>query len=167
MTLLSHVLAALVAAALLSWRARVRGAWSGLSSIAPIVATAILAFVALSGAWSTWRTLRSEYNANSKIPAVQAEVRGGETAGANVPFVEWLNATLPQGAPYYVYATDKGGGGYQWLTYRLYPRVAVTDPEDARWFVFAGGVSPAAAGLTRREVSLREFQPGLALGERR
>lgn len=167
MTLLSNVLAALVVVALLSWRARVRGAWSGLSSIAPMVATAILAFVALSGAWSTWQALRSEYNTNSKIPAGQAEVRGGETAGANVPFVEWLNATVPQGEPYYVYAADKDGGGYQWLTYRLYPRVAVADPKDARWLVFAGGVSPAAAGLTPRDVSLKEYQAGLALGERR
>jgi hypothetical protein len=166
MTMLSQVLAVVVAAVLLAWRARARGASTSTRSTAVAAVIAILTFVSLSGLWATCKTLRDERSANAALSPADSATRGGAQAGANVGFVEWVNGNLPAGAGFHL---SNGGdeATYQWLTYRLYPRVAIADPARAHWIVFLK-VTPEAAGFKRREFSrVMQFAPDLFLAERR
>jgi hypothetical protein len=167
MTLLSLVSAVLVAAALLSWRARVRGPGLSIGAAAVVAVAAILTFDALSSFWGRWQTLRDERSANAAIAPADAATRPGAAAGASVGFVEWLNGVLPRGAPFYVATNGSDPGNYQWLLFRLYPRVAVDSPSRAHWVVFVRE-TPAAAGFHRTDfVRYMRFTPDLAVGERR
>jgi hypothetical protein len=166
MTLLSEALAVLVVAALLTWRGRVRGAPMGMRSAAVVAVLAVLAFDAVSASWVTWQGFRNDRRANAAIPAADVATRPGASIGANVAFVEWLNGKLPPGAEFYLRSTGADEATYQWLTYRLYPRVAVQDA-SAHWLVFLG-ITPADAGYKRSEFSrVEQFAPGLLLAERR
>ncbi len=166
MTMLSQAFAVLVAAALLAWRARVRGAPAGIRSAAVAAVLGILVFVTLSGSWTAWQAFRSERRANAAIPAADIETHPGAAIGANVGFVEWLNGKLPPRVSFYLRTTGADDATYQWLTYRLYPRVAVQD-SGAHWVVFIG-LTPAEAGFGPREFSpVQQYAPGLLLAERR
>ena len=167
MTMLSQGLAVLVAAALLSWRARIRGATPGIRSMAVVAVIGILTFVSLSTFWGTWQSFRDERRANAAVAPADAATRGGAAAGANVAFVEWLNWKLPAGVPFHISTDGSDESTYQWLTYRLFPRVAVQDAAKARWFVFLR-VTPAAAGFKPKYFSrVLQFAPDLMLAERR
>jgi hypothetical protein len=167
MTMLSQGFAVLVAAALLSWRARVRGSSYSTRSMAVVAVIAILTFVSLSSFWGAWQGFRNERRANADVAPADAATRGGGAAGASVAFVEWLNWKLPAGAPFHISTNGSDEATYQWLTYRLFPRVAIVDAAKAHWLVFLK-VTPAAAGFDRREFSrVLEFAPDLVLAERR
>lgn len=164
--MLSQGFAVLVAAALLSWRARVRGT-GGLRSMAVAAVIAVLTFVSLSAAWSTWKGFRDERRGNASIAAADAATRGGAGAGANTGFVEWLNWKLPPGVRYYLRTDGSDEGTYQWATYRLHPRVAISDADEAHWLVFLK-VTPAAAGFKRADFArVERYAPDLVLAERR
>jgi hypothetical protein len=166
MTLLSQAFAVLVAAALLAWRARVRGTPAGFRSTAVAAVFAILVFVTLSGSWTAWQAFRSERRANAAIPAADVATRPGASIGANVAFVEWLNGKLPARAKFYLRTSGADEATYQWLTYRLYPRVAVQD-STAHWVVFLG-LTPAEAAFKPGDFArVEQFAPGLLLAERR
>jgi hypothetical protein len=166
MTMLSQVAAVLVAAVLLAWRGRVRGAPIGMGSAAVLAVAAVLTFDALASSWTTWQGFRSDRRANAAISAAEVATRPGATIGADVGFVEWLNGKLPAGTEFYLRTSGGDEATYQWLTYRLFPRVAVQD-STARWVVFLG-VTPEAAGYKRRDFSqVQEYAPGLLLAERR
>src|SRR5437763_3240381 len=127
MTLLSEAFAVVVAAALLAWRGRIRGTALGIRSAVVLAVVAVLTFDALSGSWTTWQGFRHERRANAAIPAADVATHPGASIGANVAFVEWLNGKLPAGARFYLRTTGADEPTYQWLTYRLFPRVAVQD----------------------------------------
>jgi len=166
MTMLSQASAVLVAAALLSWRARFRGASFSVGTAALVAVAAILTFGALSSFWGEWQGFRSERRANAAILPADASTRGGAAAGANTGFVEWLNGNLPARAEFYLRTNGSDEATYQWLLYRLYPRVAV-NASRAHWVVFLR-LTPAAAGFKRQEFSrVLEFAPDLSLAERR
>lgn len=157
----------LVAAALLSRRARVRGSSYSTRSMALVTVIALLTFFSLSSFWGAWEGFRKERRANAAVTPADAATRGGAAAGANVAFVEWLNSKLPPGAPFYVRTNGSDEATYQWLTYRLYPRIARPAADQAHWLVFLK-VTPAAEGFDRREFSsVEEFAPDLVLAERR
>jgi hypothetical protein len=167
MTLLSQVFAVVLAAALLAYRARVRAAPQGIRSTAVVAVIAILAFVSLTSFWTVWHGFRDERRANAAVPPADAATRGGAAAGANVGFVEWLNWKLPAGARFYIHTNGTDEATYQWLTYRLYPRVAIGESAQARWLVFLK-VTPEAAGVDRRDLkSVQEYAPDLFLAEQR
>jgi hypothetical protein len=167
MTMLSQASAVLVAAALLSWRARFRGSSFSVGTAAVVAVAAVLTFGALSSFWGEWQGFRSERRANAAIAPADASTRGGAAAGANAGFVEWLNANLPARAEFYVRTNGSDEATYQWLLYRLYPRVAVEDASRAHWVVFLR-LTPEAAGFKRQEFSrVLEFAPDLSLAERR
>lgn len=162
MVLLSQAFAALAAAVLLAWRARVRGPWSGTRSLTVAAVIGILTFVSLSAAWRSWQGFRHERKADAAIPEYETELSGGAGAGANVPFVEWLRSQLPEGSSYQVVTNGADAATYQWLTYRLYPRVA--SPGPAHWVVFLGSPPPRnRSGFAR----VARYAPGLLLAERR
>jgi hypothetical protein len=166
MTMLSQASAVLVAAALLSWRARFRSSSFGVGSAAVLAVTAILTFTALSSFWVTWHGFRTERSANARTPPEQAATAGGPAAGANTDFVEWLNGKLPAGAPFFVSTDGSDAGTYQWLLYRLYPRVALEDASRAHWIAFLR-TTPQAAGFQRSEFAhVFKLAPDLALAER-
>jgi hypothetical protein len=163
MTLLSQVFAIFVAAALLAFRARARGPSPSTRSTAVIVVVAVLTFISVSSFWGVWQGFRKDHRANEAVTPADAATRGGIGAGANVAFVEWLNTNLPPGESYLVSGNANDIGTYQWLTYRLYPRLA-TDGK-ARWIVFLR-VTPEGAGFKRQQFSrVLEFAPDLALAE--
>ena len=165
MTLLSQVFAVTVAIALLAYRVRARGALSSPRSIAVAVVLVVLTFVSLSSLWGVWRAFSDNHSANESITVADAATRGGVAAGANTQFAEWLSAHLPKGATYQVSGNANDIATYQWLTYRLYPRVA-TDGE-ADWIVFLNS-SPEAAGYKRGRFSrVLKYSPVLQLGELR
>jgi hypothetical protein len=167
MTMLSQVSAVLVAAALLSWRSRVRGASFGVGTAAVVAVAAILTFGGLSSFWVVWQGFRSEHRANAAVTPADAATRGGAAAGANVQFVEWVNGKVPAGEPVYVSTNGSDEATYQWLLYRLYPRVALQDASKTRWVVFLR-TTPEAAGFKRKEFAhIERLAPDLALGERR
>jgi hypothetical protein len=166
MTMLSLVSAVLVAAALLSWRARVRGPGLSIGTAAVVAVAAILTFGALSSFWGNWQTLRDERRTNAPISADDAATSGGAAAGANVGFAEWLNGVIPKGAPYYVSTDGSDPANYQWLLYRLYPRVAVDTATRAHWIVLLHQ-TPQAAGFHRSDFVLKRFMSDLAVAERR
>jgi hypothetical protein len=167
MTMLSQASAVLVAAALLSWRARIRSSSFGIGTAAVLAIAAILTFTALSSFWGSWQAFRSDRRANASTPAALAATSGGPSAGANVDFVEWLNGKLPAGAPFYISTNSSDPGTYQWLLYRLYPRVAIEDPSRAQWVVFLR-VTPEGTGFHRRDFAhVFTFAPDLLLAERR
>jgi hypothetical protein len=167
MTMLSQLSAVLVAAALLSWRSRFRSSALSLRTAAPVAVAAILTFGALSPFWNIWQGFRSERRANAAITPADAATRGGPAAGANVAFVEWLNGKLPAGAPFHVVTNGSDEGTYQWLTYRLFPRIALPDRTQAHWIVFLR-MTPEAAGFRRAEFAhVFKLAPDLALAERR
>jgi hypothetical protein len=165
--MLSQVSAVLVAAALLSWRARFRSPSLTLGTAAVVAVAAILTFGALSSFWGVWQGFRSERRANAAITPADASTRGGAAAGANVQFVEWLNGNIPAGETIYVSTNGSDEATYQWLLYRLYPRVALQDSSKVHWVVFLR-VTPEAAGFKQSEFSrVLRLAPDLALGERR
>jgi hypothetical protein len=167
MTLLSQVSAVLVAAALLSWRSRVRGASFSIGTAAVVAVVAILTFGGLSGFWGAWQGFRNERRANAAIAPADAATRGGAAAGANAEFVEWVNGKVPAGEPVYVSTTGSDEATYQWLLYRLYPRVALQDASKVRWVVFLR-TTPAAAGFKRKEFArVEQLAPDLLLAERK
>jgi hypothetical protein len=166
-TLLSQVFALIVAAVLLAWRARARGALSSARSMAVAAVIAVLTFASLATLWGTWQGFRNERRANAAVPAADVALKGGYAAGANVAFVEWLNGNLPAGDRYFITTNGSDEATYQWLTYRLFPRVAVGNPEQARWVVFLK-VTPAASEFKPRDFSrVIEFAPDMVLAERR
>jgi hypothetical protein len=167
MTMLSQGFAVLVAAALLSWRARVRVTARGLAPMAVAAVLAILTFLALSSFWGAFQGFRNERRANARVAPTDAAVAGGPVAGANTAFVEWLNWKLPPGAGYEVATTGGDEGTYQWLTYRLYPRRAIREGGGAHWVVFLR-TNPKATGHKRSEFArVIKFEPDLLLAERR
>src|SRR5215212_2993807 len=105
MTMLSQGFAVLAAAALLSWRARVRVSARGIGSMGVAAVLAILTFLALSSFWGAWQGFRHERSANARIAPADAAVAGAGVAGANSAFVEWLNYKLPAGAGYEIATT--------------------------------------------------------------
>jgi hypothetical protein len=167
MTMLSQLSAVLVAAALLSWRSRFRNHPFSLGSAAVVAVAAILTFGALSSFWGVWQGFRSERRADAAIAPADAATRGGPAAGANVQFVEWLNGKLPARAAFHISTNGSDEATYQWLLYRLYPRVALQNASRAHWLVFLR-VTPEAAGFKRQEFSrVLQLAPDLALAERR
>jgi hypothetical protein len=167
MTMLSQASAVLVAAALLSWRARFRNSSQSIGSAAAVAVATILTFAALSSFWGVWQGFRSERRGNAEIAPADAATRGGAATGANVSFVEWLNGKLPVRDSYYVSTNGSAIATYQWLTYRLYPRIAVEDSSRARWVVFLA-VTPEGAGFKRRDFAhVSTYAPDLLLAERR
>jgi hypothetical protein len=167
MIMLSQGFAVLVAAALISWRARVRASASTIPSAVVVAVIAVLTFVSLSSFWSTWQGFRNDRRANAAVTPADAATRAGAAAGANVAFAEWLNANLPAVAPFYVSTNGGDPANYQWLTYRLFPRVAIQDSGKARWVVFLR-VTPDAAGFKRQDFArVLAFAPDLLLAERR
>jgi hypothetical protein len=167
MTMLSQGFAVVLAASLLSWRARVRGSTQSIRSMAVVVVIAVLAFLSLSSFWGVYKVLRDERRANSALTPADVTNRGGVGAGANVAFVDWLNGKLPAGASFYVSTNGSDEATYQWLTYRLFPRVALDEQESAHWLVFLK-VTPEAAGVDPSELTnVQTFAPDLVLAERR
>jgi hypothetical protein len=167
MTMLSQGFAVLVAAALLSWRARVRGSASSIRSTAVVVVVAVLTFVSLSSLWDTWQGFRDNRRANAVLAPANAATLGGAAAGANLDFVEWLSSNLPPRAEFYVSTNGSDPGSYQWLTYRLFPHVAIPDRAKAHWIVFLR-VTVEAGGFKRGEFSrVLAYGPDLLLAERR
>lgn len=163
MTFLSELVAIAVAVALLAYRLRARGPVSSPRAIAVSVVLSVLTFVSLSSFWVVWEGFRRDQRANAAVTPADAATRGGVVAGANVQFVEWLSAHLPKGATYQVSGNDNDIATYQWLTYRLYPRVA-TDGA-AGWIVFLN-TSPEGAGYKRQRFSrVLKYSPNLQLGE--
>jgi hypothetical protein len=167
MTMLSQGFAVLVAAALLSWRARVRGSMPGIRSTAVVAVVAVLTFVSLSTFWATWQGFRHDRRGNAAIAPASAATLGGAAAGADLAFVDWLNRNLPARVPYYLSTNGTDPGSYQWLTYRLFPHVALADRAKAHWIVFLR-VTPEAGGFNRSEFSrVLEFGRDELLAERR
>jgi hypothetical protein len=167
MTMLSQASAVLVAAALLSWRARFRSSSFGVGSGAVLAVAAILTFTALSTFWVTWHGFRTESNANADTPAEVAVASAGVAAGADVGFVNWVNGKLPARATFFVSTNGSDAGTYQWLLYRLYPRVALEDAARAHWIVFLR-MTPEAAGFHRGDFAyVYKLAPDLAVAERR
>jgi hypothetical protein len=167
MTMLSQVAAVLVAAALLSWRARFRGGSFSIGTAAVTAVAAILTFGALSSFWGVWQGFRSERRANAAITPADAATRGGAAAGANGEFVEWLNGKLPAGEAFHISTDGSDEATYQWLLYRLYPRVAQQDASRVRWLVFLR-VTPEEAGFKRADLTnVQRLAPDLVLAERR
>lgn len=168
MTLLSQAFAVLVAAALVSWRARFRSASFSIGAGAAVAVAGILTFVALSGFWAQWQGFRSERRANALISPADAAVSGsGASAGPHAGFVEWLNANIPARAPFYISTDGSDPGTYQWLLYRLYPRVALEDRSRAHWLVFLH-TTPEAAGFKRSDFArYMRYSTDSSLGERR
>jgi hypothetical protein len=167
MTMLSQMFAVALAAGLLAYRARARGALHSIRSMAVAAVIAILAFVSLSSFWSSWQGFRNERRANAALAAADVSSRGGAAAGANVAFVDWLNGKLPARTPFHISTNGSDEATYQWLTYRLYPRVAIQETDKAHWLVFLK-VTPEAAGVKRSEITnVQEFAPDLVLAERR
>jgi hypothetical protein len=165
--LLSQVSAVLVAAALLSWRSRVRGGSFTAGSAAVVAVAAILTFGGLSSFWGVWQGFRSERRANAAIAPADAATRGGAAVGANGGFVEWVNGKVPAGEPVYVSTNGSDEATYQWLLYRLYPRVALQDSSKAHWVVFLR-TTPETAGFKRKEFShIEQLEPDLLLAERK
>jgi hypothetical protein len=163
MTFLSQVFAILVAIALLAYRARSRRESPSARSTAVLVVAAVLTFVSLSSFWGVWDGFRKEHRANANVTAADNATRGGVVAGANSQFVEWLGAHMPRDATYQVSGNANDIATYQWLTYRLYPRVA-TDGA-AGWIVFLN-TTPEAGGFERRRFSrVLEYGPNLLLAE--
>jgi hypothetical protein len=165
MTFLSQVFAIFVAIALLAYRARSRNESPSARSTAVIVVAAVLTFASLSSFWGVWQGFRDDHRANAKVTAADSATRGGVVAGANSQFVEWLGAHMPRDATYQVSGNANDIATYQWLTYRLYPRVA-TDGA-ARWIVFLN-TTPEAGGYERQRFSrVLEYGPNLFLAELR
>jgi hypothetical protein len=165
MTFLSQAFAISVAIGLLAYRVRARGPLGSGRSIAVMVVVAVLTFVSLSSFWGVWEGFRKDRRTNSSITPADAATRGGVTAGANVGFAEWLAAHMPKGATYQVSGNANDIATYQWLTYRLYPRVATDGAAD--WIVFLN-TSPEAAGFKRQRLArVLKYSPNLQLAELR
>jgi hypothetical protein len=167
MTVLSQLSAVIAAAALLSWRARARGWPSSIRSIAVSAVIVILTVVSLSTLWAAWERLRDERRVNSALARADAVTQARYAAAGSAPFVEALNQNLPAGAPFYVQTDGSDAGAYQWLTFRLFPRVAVSDPGKAHWIVFLRTVPPASTFKSGELTLVMQFAPDLVLAERR
>jgi hypothetical protein len=163
MTFLSQVLAISVAIALLAYRVRGRGPLSSGRSIAVMVVVVALTFVSLSSFWGVWEGFRKDRRTNASITPADAATRGGVAAGANAQFVEWVNANMPKGATYQVSGNANDIATYQWLTFRLYPRVA-TDGE-AGWIVFLNTTPEAEGYKAQRFSRVLKYSPSLQLAE--
>jgi hypothetical protein len=167
MTVISQLSGVMAAAALLAWRARASGSFGSIRSIAVSAVIVVLTFVSLSTLWATWERLRDERRSNSALTHADAVTQGRYAAGASAPFVEALNRDLPAGAPFYVQADGRDAGAYQWLTFRLFPRVAVSDPSKAHWIVFLRVVPPASTFESGELKRVMDSAPDLVLAERR
>jgi hypothetical protein len=170
MTLLSQVLAVLVAAALLSWRARVRGTAPGIRGLSVAVVGAVLVFTALGSLWSASDALWKQRKNAARLSPAAVLVFPGVGAGAPIDFVEWLDRELPRHTTFLL-VSGRGGARdpatYQWATYRLFPRFATDAPEAARWIVFHN-TTLEAAGFRRSEFSrVLRFADNLMAAERR
>ncbi|MEA2440690.1 MAG: hypothetical protein QOH76_2114 [Thermoleophilaceae bacterium] len=134
--------------------------------MAVVVVLAILTFVSLASLWGTWRGFADGRRANASLSAAEAAIRGGSTTGADVGFAEWLGGRLPEHAEFSIRAAGEVEATYQWMLFRLWPRVAVED-RDAHWVVFLG-LTPEAAGYRRDQfVRVLEYGPGRFVAERR
>jgi hypothetical protein len=170
MTLLSQVLAVVVAAALIAWRLRARGAPSGIGATAVLAVGAVLTFFALGTLWAEAHGVWVQRKNASRITPGAALVSPGAGAGANVPFVEWLDRNLPRDASFYFSSGPNGArdpANYQWATYRLYPRAAVDDVTKADW-VILHATTITKAGYKRSDFTrVLRFDDKLMLAERR
>jgi hypothetical protein len=163
MTFLSQVISIAVAVALLAYRVHAQGPLRNPRSIAVTVVLAVLTFVSLSSFWAVWDGFRRDHRVNTGVTPADAATRGGANAGANIQFAEWLNAHIPKGATYQVSGNANDIATYQWLTYRLYPRVATDRAAD--WVVFLN-TSPEAAGYKPgRLARVLKYSPNLMLAE--
>ena len=163
MTFLSQAFAVTAAIALFAYRMRARGPLSNPRSLAVTVVLTVLTFVTLSSFWTVWQGFRDNQRLNESITPADAATRGGVVAGADVGFAEWLAAHMPKGATYQVNGNANDIATYQWLTYRLYPRVATDGAAD--WIVFLN-TSPEAGAYKRGRFSrVLKYSPSLQLGE--
>jgi hypothetical protein len=163
MTFLSQILSIAVAVALLAYRVRAQGPLRNPRSIAVTVLLAVLVFISLSSFWAVWDGFRRDHRANKGVTPADAATRGGVVAGANVQFAEWLSAHMPKDATYQVSGNANDIATYQWLTYRLYPRVATDGRAD--WIVLLN-TNPEAAGYRPgRLVRVLKYSPSLMLAE--
>jgi hypothetical protein len=168
-TLLFQIAGALAAGAALVAliRGLVPSGRSGLAIVAviPVVVASIVAFGNLKTAT---RGFYDQRKVNRLVPANEAAVRGGVVGGVDVAFLDWVRRRIGPEDSFHLIVGNEAAHptAFQWATYQLAPRLAVSDPDDADWIVlYDQGLSAGYPSASFGVPSL--YAPRYALGSRR
>lgn len=101
---------------------------------AALVPAALACVLLGASLWPTTRNILAERARNAATPPAEAQLAPGRSADVDVEFVEWARERIPPGETIHVLPGDEEG--FQWITYRLLPSLAVDRPEEAEWLVF-------------------------------
>ena len=134
MLLFLEVLGVLAGAVLLAALAG-RGVSRRSFALGAALVPAALACVLLGASlWPTTRNILAQRTRDAALAPAAAQLAPGHSADVDVEFVEWARERIPPGATIHVLPGDEKG--FQWVTYRLLPSLAVDRPEEAEWLVF-------------------------------
>ena len=106
------------------------------ATVAVVVVLASLLF--WGNLWNAARAFDDASTRNRALPPEEAAVAGGVAVGAKVAFIDWARSRIAEGDSYYL-MPDKARAKrsvYQWLSYRMLPRVSAENPEEADWLIF-------------------------------
>lgn len=164
MLLLLQVVGVLAGAALACalWTGRIGRDRFRRSTVA--LSVLVLALLVAVSLWPTAAGLLRERSRDAALSEEQIELTGGEAAGVNVDFVEWIRPQLGLGDTFHV--PDEDPIAYQWITYRLLPHLATNSEEGADWLVFHGSDSSEIGEEREAFGPPREFAPGFAIRRR-
>jgi Tfp pilus assembly protein PilV len=75
---------------------------------------------------------------NRALPPEEAAVAGGVAVGAKVAFIDWARSQIAERDSYYLMPDEARAkrSVYQWLSYRMLPRLSAESPEEADWLIF-------------------------------
>jgi hypothetical protein len=133
-----------------------------------LLAVAAMAIAFWSAVWSEGHTLVDQHSSDSTLTSEQANAVAGNLFPANDAFLSFAAATVPSDATVYLWCGPAQAGCYDglsdWISFRLSPRVFVSQPGQAQWVVVYG----ASPGTTPFRIGqpLSVFGPDFATGRR-
>ena len=101
---------------------------------AALVPAALACVLLGASLWPAIRNMIAEAARDAAMAPAEAQLAPGRSADVEVEFVEWARERIPPGATIHVLPGDEEG--FQWVTFRLLPSLAVDRPEEAEWLVF-------------------------------
>jgi hypothetical protein len=130
-----------------------------------VAIVALLAVFSLDDALDQFNDMTGQAGDDAKLSRTAAERAGWMRSPLADPnlgaFTEWVRHKLPEDTTFHVFiGSSYPPGFYQWITYRLLPRIEVAST-DADWQVFVG-TNPGAVGLGPTH-DTQEFLPAFTV----
>jgi hypothetical protein len=151
------VLAGVLVAVLLHGRLSRPGVLSGLA----IAVAALMTVVAAGTLQATAATLGEQREAYADMPTDLAKQDCVPLTGGDGRFLTFVQGNIPRGESYAFIASQEFFGRLTHLCYalNLFPRMGMTDPEDADWLIYSGA-EPEPAEVRRLGDRVNRFGEG-------